>query len=448
LIQPNMHQHRPSMSPVLRGVLAAVALAAIATPLAFVGRTVAPPPAPALAKAPTRVIPRVELPPVEPIAFAELAPQDARAFNAGIAFSTAPNLPARPFRLGGIAAQDRARATDCLAAAVLYEAGDDPVGQRAVAQVVLNRVRHPAFPKSVCGVVFQGAERQTGCQFTFTCDGALARRYAAAAWGRAQAIAAAALDGKVERKVGTATHYHTDWVVPYWSASLDKIVEVNTHLFFRWTGWWGTPPAFSGRHTGREPVVAQMAALSPAHDAGESASSPEALAATFDENILPKPLAGDANSFLVTLDPVLRPGDYAAFANRLCGDRGACKLLAWTDRADTPAALPATQAQIERMAFSYLRDRARGYERALWNCDRYTRPDPAQCMKARIVAPVRRVETLRLDSVAPGDRTGLGLPERPAAKDAPADLSGIRRAPAKGEGPPGSTADDPSRTPE
>ncbi|WP_448501473.1 cell wall hydrolase [Sphingomonas sp.] len=434
------------MSPVLRGVLAAVALAAIATPLAFVGRTAAPPPAPALAQVPTRVIPRVELPPVEPIALAELAPQDARAFNAAIPFSTAPNLPARPFRLSDVAPDDRTRATDCLAAAVLYEAGDDPVGQRAVAQVVLNRVRHPAFPKSVCGVVFQGAERQTGCQFTFTCDGALARRYAPAAWGRAQAIAAAALDGKVERKVGTATHYHTDWVVPYWSASLDKIVEVNTHLFFRWTGWWGTPPAFSGRHAGREPVVAKMAALSPAHDAGESTSSPETPAAIIADDILPKPLASDANSFLVTLDPVLRPGDYAAFANRLCGDRSACKLLAWTDRADTPAALPATQAQIERMAFSYLRNRARRYERALWNCDRYTRPDPAQCMKTRVVVPARRAEALRPDGPETPDRSPLGLPDSPTQK-APADLTGIRRGPETSEGPPTIiAADGPSET--
>ncbi|MCZ3110870.1 cell wall hydrolase, partial [Acinetobacter baumannii] len=71
----------------------------------------------------------------------------------------------------------QARAIDCMAAAVLYEAGDDAVGQRAVAQVVINRVRHPAFPKTICAVVFQGSDRATGCQFTFTCDGALVRHH-------------------------------------------------------------------------------------------------------------------------------------------------------------------------------------------------------------------------------------------------------------------------------
>src|SRR3546814_11692641 len=73
-----------------------------------------------------------------------------------------------------------------MAAAMLYESGDDSKGQLAVGQVVINRVRHPAFPKSICEVVFQGSDRATGCQFTFTCDGALARRYSDAAWKRAQ----------------------------------------------------------------------------------------------------------------------------------------------------------------------------------------------------------------------------------------------------------------------
>ncbi|MDE8453312.1 cell wall hydrolase, partial [Klebsiella pneumoniae] len=95
---------------------------------------------------------------------------------ASVPFVEGPNPAARPFRLPGDAPQ-QARAIDCMAAAVLYEAGDDPVGQRAVAQVVINRVRHPAFPKTICGVVFQGSERPTGCQFTFTCDGALVRHH-------------------------------------------------------------------------------------------------------------------------------------------------------------------------------------------------------------------------------------------------------------------------------
>ena len=105
-----------------------------------------------------------------------------------------------------------------------YEARDD--GQAAVAQVVLNRLRHPLFPKTVCGVVFQGSQKTTGCQFTFTCDGAMLRYTpAAAGWSRARDIARLALNGSVYAPVGHATHYHTDWVVPYWSASLEKITE-------------------------------------------------------------------------------------------------------------------------------------------------------------------------------------------------------------------------------
>src|SRR3546814_2685764 len=103
----------------------------------------------------------------------------------------ASDLPAaRPVRLAG-GAVNLARATDCRAAAAWYEAGDDPSGERAVVQVVLNRLRHPAFPNTVCGVVFQGSERVSGCQFTFTCDGALARVPSEAAWERARSIARA-----------------------------------------------------------------------------------------------------------------------------------------------------------------------------------------------------------------------------------------------------------------
>ena len=120
-------------------------------------------------------------PPVEPVAVYALDADRARAVNAAIPFSRLANPPARPFLFSG-SETDLARAVDCLAAAEIYEAGDDAVGEQAVAQVVLNRARHPAFPKTVCGVVFQGQERRTGYQFTFSCDGALARTPSQAAW--------------------------------------------------------------------------------------------------------------------------------------------------------------------------------------------------------------------------------------------------------------------------
>lgn len=428
---------------MLLGTMAVTAIAAIAVPLALIDRRPASPtslPQRAAAQ-PARIVARNELPPVEPIAFVDLAPQDARSFNATVPYSTAPNLPARPFNLTGVDAPARARATDCLAAAVIYEAGDDPIGQRAVAQVVLNRLRHPAFPKTVCGVVFQGSERSTGCQFTFTCDGALARRYALPAWSRAQALATRFLNGEVERKVGTATHYHTDWVVPYWSASLDKISAVDTHLFFRWTGWWGTPPAFRGRHAGTEPTIAKMAALSPAHrgDPGViEAPQDQALAAA----ALGSPVASDPDSFVMLLDPALIPAEYAVYAQRLCGERTRCKLLGWADPAHLPRTLPVQPQQIERMTFSYLRDRSNRFEKALWNCDQIPRADPAQCMKDRVVTPLRRASVTQPERLPSPERPLLATPERAAVRGEPLVLEGVRRAPPASDGPPAS-ADGP-----
>jgi hypothetical protein len=102
-------------------------------------------------------------------------------------------------------AEDRARARTCLAQTAWYEAGQDRAGQQAVVQVVLNRVRHPAYPKTICGVVFQGSERRTGCQFTFTCDGSLARVPSAAAWKDALAVADAGTR-RVRRHRGRHRH--------------------------------------------------------------------------------------------------------------------------------------------------------------------------------------------------------------------------------------------------
>jgi spore germination cell wall hydrolase CwlJ-like protein len=132
---------------------------------------------------------------------------------------------------------ERERAEDCLTAAIYYEAANEPTaGQEAVAQVILNRMRHPAYPKSVCGVVYQGSERRTGCQFTFTCDGSLSRRPSASGWARAGAVAKRALSGHVADEVSSATHYHTRWISPYWSPSLIRLGEVGAHVFYRMPG--------------------------------------------------------------------------------------------------------------------------------------------------------------------------------------------------------------------
>ena len=161
---------------------------------------------------------------------------------------------ARPFSTARASAVDRARALECLTAAIYYEAASEPdAGQRAVAQVVLNRVRHPAFPATVCGVVYQGSERR-GCQFSFACDGAMARMPSRAGWARAAGNAWAALAGGVYAPVGLATHYHTFAVRPAWNRGLVMTDVVGAHFFHRWKGWWGTGAAFRQEYRGGESV--------------------------------------------------------------------------------------------------------------------------------------------------------------------------------------------------
>jgi hypothetical protein len=171
--------------------------------------------------------------------------------------------PARPFFSAGVGLT-QARAQECLAQAIWYEAASESeAGKRAVAQVVLNRVAHPSWPNSVCGVVYQGSERRTGCQFTFTCDGSLARRPGGASWARAQRIATEALSGSVYAPVGHATHYHTLWVNPYWAGSLDHIGTIGAHRFYRLRGGAGEKSAFTMAYAGLETGAAARAATPP-----------------------------------------------------------------------------------------------------------------------------------------------------------------------------------------
>lgn len=145
----------------------------------------------------------------------------------------------------------------CLTQAVYYEAATEPIqGRQAVAQVVLNRVRHPAYPNSVCSVVYQGAERRTGCQFSFTCDGSLLRQPATRFWKEAEIVARNALAGFVEPSVGTATHYHADYVLPKWAFHLAKANQIGRHIFYRFNGGWGQPSFFTARYNGNEYIPA------------------------------------------------------------------------------------------------------------------------------------------------------------------------------------------------
>lgn len=167
------------------------------------------------------------------------------AFNPGIG---------GPFQLRN--ALESSRELECLADAVYYEArGETPSGQAAVAQVVMNRVRHPAFPKSICGVVFQGAYNRTGCQFSFACDGSMRRARDIGAWARARKVAARTLAGDGSSAVGSATHFHTINVSPGWGPRLLRVAQVGMHIFYR----FGRHGAASSYAPSRLPTVDDIA---------------------------------------------------------------------------------------------------------------------------------------------------------------------------------------------
>ncbi|MGX7951739.1 cell wall hydrolase [Tsuneonella sp. HG249] len=187
---------------------------------------------------------------------------------------------ARAFVPGG-SGLDKARALQCMTLAIYYEAANEPTeGQRAVAQVILNRVAHPSYPNSVCGVVFQGSERRTGCQFSFTCDGSLARKPMQATWDRARSVAAVALSGSVYAPIGLATHYHATYVLPYWASSLTNVGTIGLHTFYKWRGSAGRADAFAARYRGGEPTAAPH----PRHfsDPAGSAPDPVVLAQAYE----------------------------------------------------------------------------------------------------------------------------------------------------------------------
>jgi spore germination cell wall hydrolase CwlJ-like protein len=232
----------------------------------------------------TPELPRAQAapPPAAPLLIRQLPPAEAVQVNQAIPITSGPNPAAAPFHFTGNSAA-RTRALECLASAVSYEAGSqDDNGERAVAQVVLNRVRHPTFPASVCSVVYEGSTRATGCQFTFTCDGSLYRRPDAEGWRRAYRIAEQALNGYVYAPVGYATHYHANYVVPYWASTLAKNAVVGAHIFYRWAGGWGRPAAFTNRYSGHEPDVAALRSAALAAEAA-TANQPESVAEAIED---------------------------------------------------------------------------------------------------------------------------------------------------------------------
>jgi spore germination cell wall hydrolase CwlJ-like protein len=146
-----------------------------------------------------------------------------------------PTSEALNFRYHGESqAEFEDRERRCLATAIYFEARGEPVrGQVAVGQVILNRVRSPLFPQTICGVVYQG-QMQPGCQFSFTCDGKTDVPRETDQWEQAQDIAKKIMSGELWlSEVGYSTYYHANYVSPYWAGGMNKIDKIGRHIFYK-----------------------------------------------------------------------------------------------------------------------------------------------------------------------------------------------------------------------
>ncbi len=129
----------------------------------------------------------------------------------------------------------RQRELACLARAIYFEARSEGVrGQMAVAKVILNRVKDPRFPNTICGVVYEGAEKRNACQFSFACDGRPDVPRQRKAWVQARRIAAKAMKGRISMPaLAGVTYYHADYVRPKWSWTMRRVMRIGRHIFYR-----------------------------------------------------------------------------------------------------------------------------------------------------------------------------------------------------------------------
>ena len=129
----------------------------------------------------------------------------------------------------------------CLARGIYFEARGEPVkGQAAVAQVILNRVRNPHYPNSICGVVYQNQHWYNRCQFSFACDRIKDRINNKKLYKLAQHIAAETTAGRIWfPQVGSSTHYHATYVAPRWRKKMKRVGKIGLHIFYRtYGGGW------------------------------------------------------------------------------------------------------------------------------------------------------------------------------------------------------------------
>ncbi len=205
-------------------------------------------------------LPKTEVVAVAPAAPVETAPAPVQQASAPPSVPELPKVvmlpmplpkpPLTPAQRLELVGKDYDKAEKCLAQAIYFEARNEPArGQQAVAQVVLNRVFSPYYPKDVCSVVYQNAHRHLSCQFTFACDGKPEYVNERGAWARANRIATQTLNAKIWLpEVNKATHYHAAYVRPNWIRDMKVMVRYGLHTFYRPRNWgdghdeahWGT----------------------------------------------------------------------------------------------------------------------------------------------------------------------------------------------------------------
>jgi Cell Wall Hydrolase len=296
-------------------------------------------------------------------------------------------MTGKPMFLGPVG--DHQRAVDCLALAAWYEAGTDVESQRSVVQVILNRVAHPSFPKSVCGVVFQGSQRTTGCQFTFTCDGSMLRRQPSpTAMARARAVAELALQGGVFAAVMQATHYHADYVQPWWSSHLIQRGRVGRHVFYSWPGKRGSLPGrpSSTGEAGLADLMRQSAGAGTDPPGPNEATAPQSQLVTIIPDLgaivpsiaPPKP----RDAVFLTIDMATPSGRWAVSALGQCAGKTGCRVIGYETQDQIARNGAAPAAAREKPVFLFVRDAASGIELALWDCDKVQRPASSQCLPA------------------------------------------------------------------
>ena len=206
------------------------------------------------------------------------------------------------------------------------------------------------------------------------------------------------LGGATHAPVGNATHFHADYVYPWWSDRLDKVAKVGPHIFFRWRGFWGSRQALSARYAGGEPdplrlretalVIAAANPLPGLLDSGEAVRSitRDSVARAAGEPPRAPASSGQPNPgagvHFVLVSPGDSPGALVDRARSLCAGGGYCRVQGWSDPAQVPASLPLTDSDRRSLRFSFAAANANGGEAVFFDCRLFSAPDIGTCLPA------------------------------------------------------------------